>query len=319
MMIEQINDILHTFIYEEETTLNDFILIQKLTDIILSIPVPLNNQRYFSRMSLTKTLDYSFKFLESLDVKYADRLHFILNNGHVSIKPRKRKEFLPSNTSVVDGVKKINLIMSRTIEDSYTITHEFFHFDNMDIQNPTINFELMTECISITSESLQKLWFEKQIKQPKDYHLNERDTLFALKVKAMKLHFELQLIYRYMKQGKIEYEDLFEIIAKGNNIYQLYATEDYEDIIKNGELNFQSLQRNVIGGCLSAHILDKINSDNGYISLFKDIHDYCNQMTFVDTLRYLGLDVIDEENIILSNNSLALLRLEYSNKVKRTY
>ena len=122
--------------------------------------------------------------------------------------------------------------MSRTIEDSYTITHEFFHFDNMDIQNPTINFELMTECISITSESLQKLWFEKQIKQPKDYHLNERDTLFALKVKAMKLHFELQLIYRYMKQGKIEYEDLFEIIAKGNNIYQLYATEDYEDIIK---------------------------------------------------------------------------------------
>ena len=51
-----------------------------------------------------------------------------------------RKEFLPSNTSVVDDVKKINLIMSRTIEDSYTITHEFFHFDNMDIQNPTINF-----------------------------------------------------------------------------------------------------------------------------------------------------------------------------------
>ena len=61
-MIDQINHILHTFIYEEETTLEDFIFIQELVDIIMSIPVPLKNQRYFSRMSLTKSLDYSFKF-----------------------------------------------------------------------------------------------------------------------------------------------------------------------------------------------------------------------------------------------------------------
>ena len=127
-------------------------------------------------------------------MEYADRLHFMLNNGHISIRTRKRKEATPSTTSIVDGKKHIKLIRNRTVEDSYTTTHEFFHYDNMDVITPTINFELMTECISITSESLQKMWFERQRHQPKDYQLNEMDTLYALKVKAMKLHFELQLI-----------------------------------------------------------------------------------------------------------------------------
>lgn len=318
-MIEQINSILDIFLHEEEITREDFILIQNLVDIILSIPVSLNNQRYFSRMRLTKSLDYSFKFLESLNVDYAQRLHFMLNNGHISIRPRKRKEIALSTTSIVDGRKHIKLITSGTVEDSYTTTHEFFHYDNMDIENPTINFELMTEGISITSESLQKLWFERQKQQPRDYHLNERDTLYALKVKACKLHFELQLIYRYMEKGEIGYEDIFDIVDCQNQFYRDNAYEEYDDILRNGDLNFQSLQRNVIGGCLSAHILDRVIADSSYISVFKNVHDWCNQMTFVETLKYLGLEVIDEDKIILSNKSLVLLREEYSRKVKRTY
>ena len=314
-----INSILNTFVNEEETTLEDFILIQNLVDIILSIPVPLKNQRYFSRMRLTKSLDYSFKFLESLDVRYVDKLHFMLKNGHVSIRKRRKKETTLSSTSVTNGIKHISLITSGTLEDAYTMTHEFFHYDNMDVVNPTINFELMTEGISITSESLQKLWFERQHHKPKDYQLNERDTLYALRIKAYKLHFELQLIYRFMKKGEIGYDDFFDIIDGKSRFYQESAYEDYDDILKNGELNFQMLQRNVIGGCLSAHILDKIIMDTGYISVFKDVHDYCNEMTFCETLRLLGLDVEDEEKVILSNKSLTLLKGAYVRKVKRTY
>ena len=317
--MEQINNILNTFVNEEETTLEDFVLIQNLVDIILSISVPLKNQRYYSRICLTKSLDYSFSFLESLDTGYADKLHFMLKDGHVSIRKRRKKDSILSTTGVINGNKHINLITSGTIEDSYTMTHEFFHYDNMDIVNPTINFELMTEGISIASESLQRLWFERQQHKPKDYQLNERDTLYALKVKACKLHFELQLIYRFMKKGEIGYDDFFGIIDGKSSFYQESAYEDYDDILRSGELNFQMLQRNVIGGCLSAHILDKIITNTGYISVFKYVHDNCNKMTFVETLKLLGLDVEDEERVILSDKSLVLLKRAYERKVKRTY
>lgn len=318
-MIEQLNDILEIFISEDETTLDDFIFIQSLVDIILDIQVPLKNQRYFSRMRLTKSLDYSFRFLESLDIDYAQKLHFIFSNGHISISKRKRNEDILSSTFVKNGQKHIRLITSNTVEDSYIVTHEFFHYENMNITNPTMNFELMTEGISITSEYLQRRWFESQKHQPFCYQLNERDTLYALKVKAYKLYFELQLIYRYMKKGEVSYEDLFEIIGSQDNFYKEYAVEDYEDIVKYGDLNFQALQRNVIGGCLSSHLIDKIASDESYIDLFKELHNCCNQMTFIDTLKALGIEVLDEDLVILSNKSLKLLKEEYSKRVFSAY
>lgn len=314
-MIKQINKILDSFIHEEEVTLEDFIFIQSLVDIILSIPIPLKNQRYFSRMSLTKSLDFSFQFLENLDVDYAQKLHFILKDGHMSIRKRKIKESTLSNTCIIDGSKHINVVAQMTIEDSYTITHEFFHYDNMDITNPTINFELLTEGISIASESLQKRWFERQSRIPRNYQLNERNTLFALKTKACQLHFELQLIYKYMQKGHIGYEDIMDLIKNQGKFYRNCVDEDCYKMLKQDNLNFYDLQRYIIGGCLAAHIIDR----DDYIAIFKEIHNNCNQMTFIETLKFLRLEVIDEENIILSNKSLKLLKEEYARKVKQTY
>lgn len=315
-MFDKLNEILKEFTLGYEDT-SEYQFIQDMVNIILSVKVPLYNQKYHSKMRFNCSKDHSFRFLSGLKSDYVDCLHFVLNNGKISFDSSKENKSRLSTVSIVNGDKHINMYLRDTVEDSYTLTHELFHYMNLDLNNVTNNWDLTTEAISITGEGLQKDYFRRL--GVKDFRLNEMDTLFALKIKAIQLDFELKLIYTYLNYGVIN-EFLFSEILNGkSDFYFEMAYDDYLEIIRTGELNFPLLQRNVVGGCLAMHMLYRIGKDKRKIGEFITINDCCNSMSFIDTLRFLDLNVVDEDIVILDKSSIDTLQKEYIYRVKSIY
>lgn len=48
-----------------------------------------------------------------------------------------------------------------------------------------------------------------------------------------------------------------------------------------------------------------------------ELNDYCNQWRFIDSLEYLGLDIVDKDIVILSDGSLGLLKEEYQKRLAK--
>lgn len=236
-MLEKLNICLEEFTKGDNFDLGEYQFIEDLVEVIMSVPIPMVNNKYRSKLKLTKSFDYSYRFLESIDKRYA--------------------------------------------------------------------------------EYLQRLWFSKQINPPKDYLLNERDTMLALMIKACRLHFELQLIYTYTKYGVINPFLLYEIFDGKTNFYINQAYEDLENIEKSGQLDYFMLQRNVVGGCLSAHMLARIKANKNRIGEFVELNDNCNLMSFYETLNYLDLDVTEEYRI--TSECLQQLKREYKEKIKSIF
>lgn len=312
-MFDQLNQILKEFTdgYED---ISEYEFIQSLVDIVLSIDIPFNTTEYHSKMSLNRSISHSLKFLKGLKSEYAEQLHFIISNGHIEYDDSRESFKRLSTTSFTRNGKKINLCVRGNVEDSYTLTHEYFHYANMDINHINNNWDLTTEAISITSEGLQKEYFRRL--GIKDFRLNEIDILFAIKVKAIQLDFELQLIRTYLKYGQINEFLLSEIFNYKSDFYFDMAYEDYLDIKRNGELSYPLLQRNVVGGVLSNHLLYRIGNDPKKVGEFLTIHENCTSMLFQDTLRFLDLDVVDDYYMLLSKDSLDTLKKEYVYRVK---
>lgn len=316
-MFEEINQILKEFTYGYEDT-SEYEFIQSLVNIVLSINVPLNKTEYHSKMRINQSISHSFKFLNGLKKEYAERLHFIFTNGHIEYD-RSKDSITRLSQTILDANndKKIVLCVRGNVEDSYTLTHEFFHYDNMDFNHITSNWDLTTEAISITSEGLQKEYFRRL--GIKDFRLNEIDILYAIKVKAMQLDFELNLIYTYLKYGEINEYLFSEIFADKSDFYFDVAYHDYLDIKRNNELSYPLLQRNVVGGILANHMLYRIEKNPKKVGEFITIHENCTNMLFTDTLRFLDLEVVDDYYSLLSKDSLNTLKKEYVYRVKGIY
>ena len=87
---------------------------------------------------------------------------------------------------------------------------------------------------------------------PKNFRLIEMDTLIALYIKACRLDFEIELLFEYNKHGYINKYIYNEILSKYNNIYEKSeASVHLLDIIDAGDLDYTSLQRDIVGGILS--------------------------------------------------------------------
>lgn len=318
-IIERLNKILAEETVEESLgDIYEYEFIQNLTSIILNAPIP-TKRNYHSHMGLQQSIHHSLCFLEKLNQKYAATLHFILENDKINYKSVKEFPLSNSSVSLINGEKRVNLIVQNNIEDSYTLTHETLHFNNFDVENITDNWHLMTETFSILSENLQKRYFASLQISPRDYTNNEIDLLFSLKVKACCLDFEIRLIFLYLKYGYINEYWYTELFNGYNDFYVEVVSDHVLEIIANGELSFPLLQRYIIGGCLSAYMLERIDSNHRYINEFFELNDACNEMSFVDSLNYLDLEVTNKDIVLLSPKSLLKIKKAYISRIKKSY
>lgn len=319
MDFDILNKILQEVIDEEPFFEEDYILIKKFCEIIRNAGLPLFNTKYNSNMGINTSIMYSLDFLEKIDPRYSYNLERLINNNQLYLHAGKNNYGL-SQLIVEDGKSIINMYQRGTIEDSYTLTHENIHDTNRDINNLTVTWHLMTETLSILSEMLQMEYFRNLSIIPKNYKLNEMDTLIALYIKACRLDFEIELLFAYNKYKYINKYIYNEILSKYNNLYEKSeAAVHILDIIESGDLDYTSLQRDIVGGILSSYMFERIENSPSRIKEFVELNDNINYISFIDVLNYLDLDVINKEFVLLSNTSNNILNDSYKRRLKRVY
>ena len=294
-------------------TVEDLQLIESFLKIIRGNTIYFDILKYKEKTDLDKSIDYSLGFIESVDPKYREIIEDAINQGLITYNYDNNSDAL-SKLYLINGKKNINFVVTNTIGDSYTFTHEGFHYINMDLNKLPSNWWLMTETISMTAETIKKMYFEKNNLYLPEYKYNEINNYCGIIEKSYMLDFETQLLKEFLNGRKITEDTMYNILNNQNDDYIYLACMDYEEMMKTGYMNYSILQRYIISAVLSSRLLKIIQKDNSY-KPFIELNDNCNDMEFSDTLKYLGLKLKDDKKIILSDESLNELNTEYFEKV----
>lgn len=313
MNLKRLNNIILDEYNVDPYTVEDLQLIESFLKIIRGNTIYFDILKYKEKTDLDKSIDYSLGFIESVDPKYREIIEDAINQGLITYNYDNNSDAL-SKLYLINGKKNINFVVTNTIGDSYTFTHEGFHYINMDLNKLPSNWWLMTETISMTAETLQKKYFEKNNLYLPEYKYNEINNYCGIIEKSYMLDFETQLLKEFLNGRKITEDTMYNILNNQNDDYIYLACMDYEEMMKTGYMNYSILQRYIISAVLSSRLLKIIQKDNSY-KLFIELNDNCNDMEFSDTLKYLGLKLKDDKKIILSDESLNELNTEYFEKV----
>ncbi len=244
--IAVLNKILYDFIYEtDDPCIEDFYLVDNFKSIILDNPTKLKPSNYHHHVSLDKSIKHSYDFLKTIDKSYADKLMANIENGSAILYPRIKGDTTNAQIQIDAEANRSKILIpyDRTIEDTYTITHEQLHDTNMDPNNLNTTCSLFTEMISFLGELLQRDYFEKQNITPKEYRNNMKDSFYATRNYAVSMNMELDLIKRFLNKGTITYQDMREI-CQNKTIDELEIISDkLEEILNNEEFGWSIEQR----------------------------------------------------------------------------
>ncbi len=312
-MIELVNQLLQECLYEDFND-GDLSFLQSMSHIVLKPRYYLREQIYRTKMGLNKSFALTQDFLSRFHGPYGEYFDTLVR--HAKIHEHELDEDGISYMEITEDGKFIEFYPNQTIEDAYTLSHECMHSWNCDEENITDTWCLMTECFSIVMESLQQDYFRASKTFYPEYQKNKRDTYYALRNKALMMKFEMELIEFYRMFGYID-EDLLAHMFKGMSpLEQELAYDDLEWMMKNHDLHIYALSRYVVGGVLASHMHQRILSKKRNIQEFIELNDYCNEILMEDVLRYLDLEVLDDETLQLSGKSLEQLSYHYQKELK---
>lgn len=308
-MIDRLNKILKES-YAELSDNKYNAIIESLLDIVLSNMIITRSANYKLAMPTQNSIEYSIDFINSISNKYgAIARNMFSSIEYYNIIYRTDIESCVYNRN---GHPKMDLFLGNNIEDSYTITHELFHCINFGF---TLNRNLITETISLTSERLQQEYFKKI--DIKEFQKRERNIFFEINQLAYIVDFELKLIKYYLTYKTIDNDFLSRFINSRDRRYARIIEEEIDEILGYNNLRYGYYQRYIIAIVLSSLLVNLINDNPENIKLFIGLNDNCNQFSFIESLEYLGLEVINKDIPILSNDSLNILEKEYQKRLSK--
>ena len=118
--------------------------------------IPVINSDYKDYYSFLDTIEIVKEFLESINPSYKEKFEEMVNNGVIRIREENEEEgnYLDWLIDEEGNTKlDIKIQMDNTLEDSFALTHEFFHTTNIEYENG-LNRYLLSEAISYTYELL---------------------------------------------------------------------------------------------------------------------------------------------------------------------
>lgn len=261
---------------------------------------------YVNDLSLLDILQLSKDFLGTIDRKYISKFEELINDGSFNIFDSEDEENLRtfpgeafrSYTMDEDGKfhENINIPLSHTIEDVYTIVHEFIHITNYDPEIEKDDREFFTEASSITYEFLLYDYL-------KNNDICNEDNCFPIFERIDSTYkYTNGLIVFLNSLNKIKIDEVKEI-ADEKKVY-----EDYKGIVSDFKYS--------VGNYLS--VINYANYKKGLTSLenIKSFNDNLNKNDDFESLRHVLLSVPDSETI---KSSLEILRDELfssKNRVK---
>lgn len=254
-------------------------------------------------MTLDEILSLVKEFLKTIDESYPDLFDELIQNGTVNIYDASVKENIDEfgneayHESYIDKnenqITNINIPLGHTIDDVYTIMHEFIHHTNLD-RNKTNDRAMFTESVSILYEYILYNFLKSK-------DVNQNDSKNSIMFRVKDLYFKSQMMQMYTK-----------LIKESRKQY--YLETDEEKIEK--DLNIVvSDMKYYLGGLIA--ILKYYDYVRGTIDI-KHINNFNkaivkNQNS--ESLNYLFLREPTEEEI---SSSIDFILSELTQNVNKT-
>ena len=296
---------------------HEFSDIKKASEIILSVGEPRYTERIKTGYGLTKSIDLSYQFFNSLDKSYGDYFQERLNEGGFDFKLVKSHSYenAVSTYDYNQGKKTIYIPYCNQITDAFSIVHETFHDANLDIENLNYTRSLFTEYISIFGEFL----FEKFISDNFDIKCKAiHNTSFAACYpKALKVDFQLNLFKCYLENGFVNKYSFDSIVNSYPKRYHALLIRFYRAFIEKNDFDFDYQMRYLFGILLSCYSYDNFLNGEFSIDNFKFIHEKINDLFPEEVYAFLDLEVIDDYTLLLSPDSYDKLDKSYRKIMKR--
>lgn len=282
--MEELNRIVKKEIEEYEIkSIDELILHERCSDIIISNPLFLNIEDYKKRYSIYKNFQLSYEFLNDFNYKYAEQLLKRLDEKAFILEKYTKDSI--SRSDMVNGVPKIYIPNIKKLILTYNITHEFIH--DMTIMHGYNNTRMsFCEVFSLYAEIMQSKYLEDR--KIKEATLRSGEIFNHVYSKAIKISFELKLIKAYLKEGMLTYESIAKIIEEfppNINVWPIY-----DEILEDKKLTFGYEHRYIIGYLLAQYMLDR-NIDNKNKEFF-ELNDNINNYSipkFIETLELKGI------------------------------
>ena len=290
---------------------DDYNSVKKMSEIILSIREPRFNDKIKNRVGINRCIQFSHEFFDSFDFRYGDYFLKRLSQGGYDFKrvEHNSSEIPCSYYDFELCEKKIYLPYENTICDAFSIVHETLHDTNLDPNNLTLTRSLFTEYISMFGEFLFENFlvdnYDIKCKLSNNYSFN------ACYIKALKVDFQLSLIKCYLDKGSINDFDFYSILCHYDKDYRRYLYCIYLSIINSNDLNFDYEMRYLFGILLSCYSYDRFLNNDFDLDLFKFINESINYLEADAVYSYLDLDLINYDDLMLSNDSYDALSKSY--------
>ena len=224
-------------------------------------------KNYKNYMTISESLDLCREFLSNYFPEYLGDFEKLLNDGTINLIDADSEEFDKNDEKIAysyyegfldenGNIKNnINIVIYHTLEDTFTIMHEFFHYTNSNFI--VINNELYTATDrEIFTENLSRFieYLVYDFLKSKNYYKedNIRHIKYCIDIDTTSVDNLGYTLYTISKMREVKYSDLykedlisvkeFKIKSKLYNINKKIKDDnDNEELLKEKELVEQEI------------------------------------------------------------------------------
>lgn len=310
--MDKLNELVKKTVEENEIeNINEFTFISQLSQMIFRNYKEISIPKYRSRVSLKKSIKYSYEFLDSLSSDYSSELEKIKSDIIFEKQNLQNCKSAYSDYDYKTNKKIIYIPYESNIGDSYNITHEIIHATSIE-KEFSYTRDVFCESLSFLAEMLQKDYLKEN--NVKDYQINDKEQINGLKHFNLIVDYQLNLINEYLNNGYIDVAIFMDILKK-YSIYDISTLSNYLiDCIKNNDFDIHFKQRYIIGYPLACYIYDRVINNGIYE--FIELNEMINKFWLEDFLNYIDLECEDKEYLSLTKESCDKIEKSFVKRMK---
>ena len=308
--INELNKIL--YVYLNGGNEEEFIYIQRILDIVLKNKRNFEYQEFNTYIELYKSLTLVYKFLKQLNPNYEKYFERKLDDGTMSFDYGYEMGYSYFDESYH---KRILIPITHSIHDAFIIIHELMHNKNLKIDSDSITRHRFTESLSILGEMLFHDYLIENHLYVHDANKHMEDVFWTAYRITMKNDFEVKLSLSYLNDGFISDNLIRDLYSKDDEYnWQIYYS--MVDAIENKTLSLDIEQRYSIGIVFASYLHQRIKDNPRKKYELFELNEIINEISIENLMSYLDLDVEEQDNTVLTYDSVKKLEKAYKKELK---
>lgn len=299
--------------------------ITKLANIIIENTSSIEVKQHTTTIPLTTSIITIFEFLSTLPKTSPALIQTTIQDPAISFQ---RIAPTSINKSQVHEDGSINIDFYETLDDVFTIGHEFTHKLSHQKNNRSTIKQFLGEVPTITVEFLLQDYLQQHTDYPdEEITIRKSNRISSTLEDAYAIIFENTLLKLYEQNNNCITEqvlqDYLDSLDPSSREFQVFSTKGPQylnDIIASNSLQFYKRQRYVIGTLLASIIHQQIKSNKeNYDQLIELIdilgHDDATLEQDLTKLGNLNIPIIHNQTISISSQDIETLTSSYKTEL----